>query len=370
MTNKKEDNTLQYIRLYKPDTIKTMFFYPSEYTKVLKDDELFQSRLAEFRKNLENKKFRDSLLQDKSRRAVQATEASTLFANSNLNPIETMVSNTNLPKPKKTAELLNSPTNKSSNKKKKRKKTKQTSSMVAPSSQTEIKTSQKAIPCHYNSLNDLQEMLSEIGSSQLPLNKIKEQYEQALIQLQKHKHLLTIQQHINWDNYVRQQLTLINTKPGLYYIQWANASEMPLNKNNLTTPEWSAVISSYEKGIASLIPANKKEHNSKKMALYRLISLYQCLEAFDKAIGYSTQLITSYPKEAKAYYQRAMSYALTNQFLPALDDVEQALAHKANFPLNEAINYEKAAGDLQQKLAKILSELEQETQQTTARFSL
>lgn len=57
-----------------------------------------------------------------------------------------------------------------------------------------------------------------------------------------------------------------------------------------------------------------------------------------------------------------MSYSLTNQFLPALADIENALAYKANFPLTETINYEASSYKLQQRLLAMKNEHEQNIQ--------
>ncbi|MDF2867864.1 MAG: hypothetical protein K0S11_1334 [Gammaproteobacteria bacterium] len=309
---------------YNKNTYKAMIFKPNDYLSSVLKDENFLGRLEKFQQELQEKKAK----KQEEQPVVQVTQVS------------------------------------KSSKKKKRRKAKQALPVeLPPSPQIEIKTSQKAVPCRYNSLNDLKEMLSEIIFPQLPLNEIKVKYEQALIQLQRHKDLLTTQQYINYSTNIRQQLNLLKTKPGLYYIQRASINETQLDKNNLNTAAWSAVISDYEKGIKDLIPADKNEHNTKKLTLYKLITFYQHLKDFAKSIDCCTQLISSYPKEAKAYYQRAISHALNNQFLPAMTDFDKALDYKANFPKNEAINYEKELEKLLLQLEAIKKEHEQNIQQ-------
>ncbi|MDF2867224.1 MAG: hypothetical protein K0S11_694 [Gammaproteobacteria bacterium] len=342
--------------LYNRATQKAMFFKPHGYIAALASDEYFHNRLTEFRKNLRDKSLRDSLLQDKNRHAFQTVESSTLSANTK--PIETIV---NSLAPKKPAKSVNPPTiqaDNSSNKKKKRKKNQPIVASEPP------KVLSKAKSVQTKTMLDFYEAVSEIENSREKLNMTIKRYQKILTELEKYQLSLNKNQYTELHDYLKHQIELIKIKPGHYYIQRARCNEEPLTKNNISDDNtgWNAIISDYAAGEMRLKFDIQEDAVTKKITLYRLITLYQKSQDLTKAINYCNKILNAYPEDAKAYYQRAASYALSNQFLPALADVKQALAYKINFP-KDGVSYENDAQKLCLKLEAMLLEHEQNIQQ-------
>ena len=346
--------------LYNRNTLKAMFFKPNEYINALPQDEYFQARLTEFRKNLRDKAFRDSLLAGENCHVFQTIEASTLTAN--IKPIETIVNSRVAKKMAKSVNPLTIQAGHSSPKKKKRKKNK----LIIYSELAQILPKAKSI--RTKSARALYKAAIEIQDSREKLKTAVKRYQKILIELEKDKPQLPlneIQIYTELHNYITLQIELIKNAPAYYYIQRARFNETRLTNDNIScdTIGWNDVISDYVTGEMQLKFDTQEDILAKKSSLYKLITLYQKSKDLPKAINYCNKILNTYPEDAKAYYLRAVSYDLNKQWLLALTDIRQALSYKANFPKDENIDYEDDAQKLCLKLAAMLMEPEQNIQQ-------
>jgi|GEM_PF-2090185 len=196
---------------------------------------------------------------------------------------------------------------------------------------------------------------------ELAPTELKKQLDQQLSELSQAKKHMPVYEFRKRQQTLKEQLNLLKTNYGLYLIKTASDKETSLATTDLTTPAWSSIIAHYEVGITNFSPTTKKEHGTKKTALYRLAVLYQSLKRWPETFDTYAKIIQAYPHESKVYYQRAIAYSLLNT-TPTLGDIQSALADiERALKLNQEHPSDldcKHAQTMQQQLSNLLAEHE------------